>query len=115
MIIKRLIKDKQAVAKQFWSYVKTRRRDATVATPLHNDGVLVPDTKGKTNTLNQQYVTVFSKVEGDISSKGVSPYPVTENLNISQAGVTNLLKGLNTNKASGPDKTSPKVLPVSNL
>ena len=33
-----------------------------------------------------------------------------ENLNISVAGVTKLLKGLNMKKASGPDKISLKVL-----
>ena len=43
---------------------------------------------------------------GDIPSKGVSLNPDMENLNISQAGVTKLLKGLNMNKASGSDKIS---------
>ena len=50
------------------------------------------------------------KKEEDISSKGVSLHPVMENLNISQAGVTKVLKGLNTNKASEPDRISPEVL-----
>ena len=42
---------------------------------LHNDDVLVSGTKSKAHTLNQQYVSVFSKEEGDIPSKGVRPHP----------------------------------------
>ena len=33
-----------------------------------------------------------------------------DNLNIGQAGVTRLMKWMNKNKVSGPDKISPKVL-----
>ena len=103
-------KDKQAVAKQFWSYVKSKRRDATGVAPLRKDSVLMSHAKGKASILNQQteYVSVFSKEERDIPSKGVSSHPVMENLNISQAGVTKLMKGLNMNKAREPVKISPK-------
>ena len=75
----------------------------------HPCAAVFSGTKGKANTLNQQYASIFSKEE-DIPSKDVSPHPVMETLNISQASVTKLLKGLNLNKASGPDKISPKVL-----
>ena len=78
--------------------------------PLHNDGILMSDAKGKANTLNQNYVSIFRKEEGDNPSKGLSPHSVMENLNIVQAAVTKLLKRLNMNKASAPDKTSPKML-----
>ena len=44
-------KDKQAVAKQFWSYVKSKRRFATGDAHLRNDDVPVSDAKGKANTL----------------------------------------------------------------
>ena len=63
-----------------------------------------------TFTLNQQYVSIFSKEEEDIPSKGVRSHPPMKNLNISKEGVTKLLKELNMNTASGPDKISLKVL-----
>ena len=103
-------RDKQSVSKRFWGYVKSKRKDATGVAPLRSNGVLIPDAKGKADTLNKQYASVFTKDEDDAPSKGVSPHPVIENLNITEAGVTKLLKGLNPNKASGPDKISPKVL-----
>ena len=36
------------------------------------------DANDKTNTLNQQYVSIFRKEEGDIPFKGVNPHPVME-------------------------------------
>ena len=88
----------------------SKRRDAIGVVALHNESVLMSDAKVKANTLNQQYVSIFSKEEGGIPYKCVSPHPVMENLIISQAGVTKLLKGLNMNTPSGPDKIPPKVL-----
>ena len=49
--------------------------------------------QGKANTLNQQYVFIFSNEDGDIPFEGVSLHPVKDNLSISLAGVTKLLKG----------------------
>ena len=67
------------------------------------------DVKGK-NTVNQQYVFIFSKEEVDIQSTGVSPHPANENLSTSQPGVIKLLKEANMNKASVPDKIASNVL-----
>ena len=61
------------VTNQCWSYVKSKRKDATGVAPLHSNTVLVSDTYGKTNTLNQQYASIFCKEEGDIPSKCVIP------------------------------------------
>ena len=69
-------KDKPAIAKQFWSYAKSKLRDTTGVALKHIEGVLVSCAKGKTNNRNYQYVTIFSKEEGEIPSKGASPHPV---------------------------------------
>ena len=53
-------KDKQTITNHVWNYAKHKRRNATVVTPLYTQCVLVPDVKGKGNTLNQQYFCIFS-------------------------------------------------------
>ena len=41
--------------KKFYSYVKSLKKDASGTSPLKRDGVLISDSKGKADILNQQY------------------------------------------------------------
>ena len=95
--------------KKFWGYIKSLKKNTPEVFPLKKDGVLVSDSNGKVDILNQQYVLVFT--EEDIDSApdiSISPHPTMPALVIQQAaGVEKLLRNLQPNKAAGPDRPSP--------
>ena len=99
------------VGKRFWGYIKSLRKDATGVAPLKQDGCLISEAKGKASILNDQYKSVFTTENVDcIPHMGTSPYPDLPPLDITTPGVTKLLKGLNTDKAQGPDQLPPRIL-----
>ena len=62
--------------KKFWEYIKSLKKDASGVSPLKKDGVLVSDSKGKADNLNQQYASVFTEEDIDsIPDLGISPHP----------------------------------------
>ena len=59
---------------------------------------------GKAELLNKQFKSVFTiEPAGDFPNKGPSPYPTMPDITITSQGIENLLNGLKTHKASGPD------------
>ena len=97
--------------KQFWSFVKSMRKDTFGMQALKNQGVLVSDNKTKAELLNAQFKSVFTEEDmsglPDFVSKNISSIP---DIVVSTNGVEKLLKNLNPNKAAGPDGISPRVL-----
>ena len=97
--------------KKFYSYVKSLKKDASGTSPLKSDGVLISDSKGKADVLNQQYASVFTEEDmTTIPDLGPSPHPKMSQPHITEKGVCKLLQNLNPNKAAGPDKISPAFL-----
>ena len=93
--------------KRFWTFIKSRKKDSCSVAPLHSQGVLISDAKGKANILNQQYCSVFPNDSNcEIPSKGPSTAPSLPNIIVTEFGVLKMLKKLNPNKAAGPDKIS---------
>ena len=103
--------DKTLANKRFWTYVKSRKKDTCSVSPLKAEGVLISDAAGKSNILNKQYCSVFTKEDSeDIPSKGPSQAPIMSPITVTAQGVEKLLQKLKTQKASGPDRISPRVL-----
>ena len=101
----------QNVCKRFWSFIKPRRMDSCGIPALKSEGTLVLNAQGKANILNKQYTSVFNKKDSDPApTKGPSPHPTAPDIQISEDGVLKMLKGLNPNKACGPDKLPPTLL-----
>ena len=85
--------------------------DASGTAPLKQDGVLVSDTKGKSNILNKQYASVFTAEDTTtVPHLGPSSHPKMPIPKITVKGVSKLLAGLNPNKAAGPDTIHPRFL-----
>ena len=107
--------------KKFYTFVKHKKTDNSGISPLKSDGITYSDPVQKANILNNQFKSVFSKPktmspeflsEMQNFKNGNSPnnIPKMPEITITQDGVEKLLKGLNPNKASGPDEISPKLL-----
>jgi hypothetical protein len=104
--------------KQFWMYIKHKRSDSNTIPPLKADGILHPDSKDKANILNKQFQMAFStKTEVSLSvesSKNTCnmkrKFETMHDIQITEEGVTKLLKNLNPHKVPGPDNITPRVL-----
>ena len=96
--------------KKFWTYIKHKRKDNVGISPLKMDGKLFCDPVSKSNILNRQFKSAFSKFK---NAKRMDPnivHPEITPFNITQNGITKLLKNLNPYKAQGPDNISPRIL-----
>ena len=92
--------------RQFWKYIRTRRKDSSgISTLLVNDEY-ISDPAGKASTLSNQFQSVFtiedqSSVPSLDSIDYISTMPV---VSITTRGIENLLGNLDPSKAMGPDK-----------
>ena len=91
--------------KRFWSYIKSRRQEASGVAPLINkDGFLQSNTPAKAEILNDQFQSVYTQEDTDnIPDKGPSPFTSMHEISINSNGVKKLLKDLKPYKAPGPD------------
>ena len=100
-------------SKPFWKYVKSLRQDSIGVAPLKHQGKLYSDSQEKAEILNKQFKSVFTKDKDDIYAdyKPIGPsYKPINPLKIETPGILKLLKGLKTNKASGPDNLTSRIL-----
>ena len=103
--------EKPTATKKFWSYIKSQKKDSCSVSPLKSDGLLISDSKGKSNILNKQYCSVFTTENTEnMPSKGESSSPILSSIKVTESGVRKMLQNLNPRKASGPDEISPMVL-----
>ena len=100
-----------SLKKQFWSFVKSLKKDAFGIASLRENGILKTDTKEKANICNRQFQSAFTR-EGnsDPPSKGASPFSPKGDITVDPKGVAKLLDGLNVHKAPGPDELNARVL-----
>ena len=91
--------------KPFWSNVKSRRQDSTGVAPLKKGTALQSDGATKARILFDQFKSVFTPNDGSSlpKMKG-APFPVLDQLTIETNGAAQLLKKLNSAKASGPGR-----------
>ena len=73
------------------------------------NGKLIIDPKQKADALNSQFKSVFTE-ETDFQIPSPRLAPEMADIIISTPGVSNLLRGIGTSKAMGPDNLSPRVL-----
>jgi hypothetical protein len=81
--------------KKFWSYIRTSKSESSGIPPLKfNDKLCVSD-KSKTDVLNFQFHSVFTRENTPIPNKGQSPYTSISDVLINSQGVTKKLSELN--------------------
>ena len=101
-VVSKDLKDKP---KMFWSYIKSRRQESTGVAPLKNkDGFIHSGNSSKVEILNDQFVSAYTREDKtNMPSKGPSPHPTMEKINVQSKGVHKLLSDLKTHNATGPD------------
>ncbi len=92
-------------SKKFWAYVKSKGQDSTgVASLKNSDGFLQSNSAKKAEILNEQFRTAFTAEDKSrVPSKGDSPFPAMDDIQVGKEGVHKLLRNLQTDKAMGPD------------
>jgi hypothetical protein len=71
-------------SKKFYSYIKSKGLESSGVAPLKNkDGYLQSDSKTRTNILNEQFVSVFTREDQtNIPDKGPSHIPTMEDIKV---------------------------------
>lgn len=99
--------------KRFWSFIKSKRCDASGVAPLTKDGTTHSDSLKKANILNDQFTSVFTSEDTTcVLELDTTTHPKVPDFSINQKGVLKLLSGLNPHKATGPDGISGQFLKV---
>ena len=103
---------KEGNSRPFWKYIKSKRVDNIGVSGLIDQGILYEDSQSKAEVLNKQFSSVYTKEDEsaplpDIKEKS---FPSIQNILVDEKGVLNLLKGMNVNKAAGPDGIPNKIL-----
>ena len=102
------------INKRFWTYVKHRRSECGGLTALRVNNMLVTDSKLKADALNQQFQSVFSAKTNNNKAENSDLYKTDmRHLHVGREGVLKLLRELKTNKATGPDGVSARLLKES--
>ena len=95
---------KNGKVKKFWSYVMSLKKEAFGITSLRENGILKTESHDKANICNKQFQSAFTReTDGELPSKGDSPFPSMRDITVDPSGVAKLLGKLNIHKASGPD------------
>ncbi len=97
--------------RKFWSYIRARGKDNVGVAPLKTADGLATTGSAKATALSSQYDSVFTDEDTSfIPDKGPSPHPTMDKIQFRTPGVAKLLRNLDVNKATGPDKIPIRVL-----
>ena len=87
--------------KQFWSFIKSLKKDSSGIPTLKDNGILITDSKQKAELLNRQYQSQFTIERlDDMTTEPESNYPSMPDITVHTDEVTKLLKGLSPFKAA---------------
>ena len=105
--------------KRFWTFIKHKRSGNVGVSSLKKDGKLFSHPSDKAEILNNQFQSVFTRSD-EVSREDFihscqmlsseDDFPVMDEINITENGITKLLKNLNPSKSPGPDNLGPRVL-----
>ena len=97
--------------KRFWSLIKSMWKDTSGIAPLKASGRLHAEPKDKTDVMNRQYESIWTKEDSSsIPTPEGQPFPAMPEISVTKEGVFKLLLKLNPNKATGPDLLPARIL-----
>lgn len=103
--------DQTGNPKKLYSFVKSKKCDASGVAPLTSNGTTHSDSGKKSNILNDQFTSVFT-VEDTTSIPDLNSnnHPSAKSIVVNRKGVLKLLKDINPYKATGPDAIPGRLL-----
>ena len=103
--------DQTGNPKKLYSFIKSKRCDASGVAPLSSNGTNHSDSVKKSNILNDQFTSVFTS-EDKTSIPRLTPtdHPDAKPIVVNRKGVLKLLKDINPYKATGPDAIPGRLL-----
>ena len=102
--------------KDFWRYIRSRRKDNTGIQTLKRNGALITEDLDKAEALSNQFQSVFTREDTAsfvLPKLPPSPYPDMPPIQITSEGVRKLLTNINVAKAIGPDLIPNQVLKIA--
>ena len=103
--------------KQFWTYIKHRKKDNSTIPGLKFKGCLFTDPKQKAVILNRQFQSVFAEhmkiSEQEFRAEQImktKPSQAANDIHIKKGGIQKLLEQLNPHKAAGRDGIKATIL-----
>jgi hypothetical protein len=99
--------------KKFYSYIKSLKIDTIGIPTLKKDGRLHSDNQTKAGILNEQFSSVFTHENTQLTPEPESNVPSIQDIIIFEEGVTKLLQDLDPNKATGPDEIPARILKLA--
>ncbi|KAJ8025228.1 hypothetical protein HOLleu_35377 [Holothuria leucospilota] len=105
-----MIGDIKHDTKPFWRYINGQKEDKHGIPPLKTNSKLAITDLDKACAFNAQFTSVFTKTLFSVIPFCRPACSRMADITISTHGVEKLLKGLNKNKAVGPDNIHPWVL-----
>ena len=103
----------EAGNKQFWKYIKTRRKDNVGIRSLRTGSQTVTDDQGKAEVLAAQFQGVFSKDSSQAAELPFNDFPEMPEIDITINGIVKLLNSLDVSKATGPDNIPNRILKLA--
>ena len=99
--------------KRLFRHIKSLRTDYCGLGALHKNGTNYTDNQMKSEILNEQFSSVFTRDDGsELPHMGDSPYQDISFVEFDLSGIATLLNDLNPTKSSGPDRIPTKLLKV---
>ena len=90
--------------KRLGALIKSKQHDHLGVASLKEGNIIYCDPIQKANTLNRQFIHVFTDVtKTSLPDLGPNQYPSMVDITVSCEGVVKLLKNLKPHKAAGPD------------
>ena len=103
--------DQTGNPKKLYSFIKSKKCDASGVAPLQSNGINHSDSIRKSNILNNQFTSVFT-VEDTTTLPKMKPanHPTVRPIMVNSKGVLKLLNDINPYKATGPDAIPGRLL-----
>ncbi|MCG8077241.1 MAG: hypothetical protein JAY75_13485, partial [Candidatus Thiodiazotropha taylori] len=85
--------------KRFWTFIKSLRKDSCGVAPLKENGKMHADPQDKSNILNRQYESVYTREDtSTIPKPSGQPYQPMPEITVTEEGMRKLLRKLNPTK-----------------
>ena len=102
--------DQTGNPKKLYSFIKSKKCDASGVAPLQSNGINHSDSIMKSNILNDQFTSVFTVEDKTIQKMNLANHPSVQPITFNRKGVLKLLKDIYPYKATGPDAIPGRLL-----